>query len=167
MEYFVERFSESNIAEDSGFENYWVVVLEGIGDCGSRADVMRWLSVSTPWSLHSRHPRHPLQPPPLIPSVFIRILDDQDKKPIFFLRHTAKGSTLSANQLGAAVAAPSSVQLLSFKPSNVWVKVGTDIERKNAMTKSNTIGRKQSGKDENKCAKQEGDNMRDGTTWRT
>ena len=81
----VETFLEMNIAEGSGLDNYWILVLEGTGDFGSRTDVMMWLSVPTPWSLQSRHP---LQPLLLIPSVLIWILDNQDKNTLSLLSKT-------------------------------------------------------------------------------
>ena len=40
-EYLVERYLERNVAEESGFDNSSVVVLEASGDLGSWADAMR------------------------------------------------------------------------------------------------------------------------------
>ena len=70
---------------------------------------MRWQSVPNPWSLASCPP---LQPLVLSSSVFIWILNIQDKTQRLLLsENTETGRNLSGYQLKAVVIIPPSVQL--------------------------------------------------------
>ena len=95
------------------------------GDFSSRADVMRWFSVPTPWSVHSCYRlKHLL----LIPSVFIWILHIlrvhmSCKKSISSFSETyCKGQYLWGHQLRAGVATPSSVQLCNLNTLTLKVR---------------------------------------------